>query len=233
MFEQNYAVRSIGDAAPDRRALFIRRTYLHLAFALIVFVALEAFLLQLDISYELTNKVLSAPFGWLMVLGAFMVVAWMARGMAHQESRGMQYLGLLLYVGFQAVIFVPLILVALTYAGPGLLVQAGIMTGLLFAGLTATVFITRKDFSFLRSALTVGGFVAIGLIVCAVLFGVSLGMWFSVAMIAFAAGAILYDTSRVMNDYSEEQYVGASLELFASVALLLWYVISLLMRLRN
>lgn len=233
MFTQDYAVRSIGDSAPDTRARFIRRTYAHLAMALLAFVGLEWLLLQFEATYVYTEKVLSMPFGWLGVLGAFMLLAWVARGMAHSASRGVQYLGLFLYVAFEAVIFVPMVLLAVVYVGPGVLVQAGLMTLLLFAGLTATVFITRKDFSFLKSILTIGFFIAMGLIACSFFFSIDLGTWFSVAMIAFAAGAILYDTSKVMNDYNEDQYVGASLELFASIALLLWYVLRLLISLRD
>jgi len=233
MFQQDYAVRSIGDAAPDTRARFIRRTYTHLAMALLLFVGLEWFLLRQEIALRLSEQILSKPYGWLAVLGGFMLVGWMARGFAHSASRSVQYAGLLLYVVAEAIIFVPLLLIALSYSGPGLLLQAGLMTGVLFIGLTATVFITRKDFSFLKSVLTIGFFIAMGLIVCSVLFGLTLGTWFSVAMIAFAAGAILYDTSRVLHEYNEDQYVGASLELFASLALLLWYVIRLLMALRD
>ncbi len=230
MFERDYPVHSMANAEPSSRARFIRRTYAHLAGALLAFGLLEAFLLQLEVSYTLSERVLSSQYGWLMVLGAFMLVGWFCRGMASSSSsKAVQYAGLGLYVVIEAIIFVPLIILALGVAGPGLLMEAGIMTGLLFAGLTATVFMTRKDFSFLKSALTVGFFIAMGLIVCAVLFGISLGTWFSVAMIVVAGGAILYDTSNVLHHYDEDQYVGASLELFASIALLLWYVIRLLM----
>lgn len=230
MFNQEYATHSMSNAAPDSRARFIRRTYAHLAGALLAFGLLEAYLLQLEVSYTLTERVLTMPFGWLMVLGAFMLVGWLCRGLANAtNNKGMQYVGLGLYVVIEAVIFVPLMILALGVAGSGLLVQAAVMTGLLFAALTATVFITRKDFSFMKSALTFGAFVAMGLIICAVAFGISLGTWFSVAMIVFAGGAILYDTSNVLHHYGEDQYVAASLELFASVALLLWYVIRLLM----
>ncbi|MGJ8654294.1 MAG: Bax inhibitor-1/YccA family protein [Opitutaceae bacterium] len=230
MFDREYAPRCMSNAEPDSRARFIRRTYAHLAGALLAFGLLEALLLQFEASYTLSERLLTMPYGWLMVLGAFMLVGWLCRGLANStNNKGMQYMGLALYVVIEALIFVPLMVIALGVAGPGLLVQAGVMTGLLFAALTATVFITRKDFSFMKSALTFGAFVAMGLIVCAVLFGISLGTWFSVAMIVFAGGAILYDTSNVLHHYEEDQYVAASLELFASVALLLWYVIRLLM----
>ena len=46
-------------------------------------------------------------------------------------------------------------------------------------------------------------------------------------MIALAGGAILYDTSNVLNHFPEDRYVGAVLELVVSVALLFWYVLSL------
>ena len=61
-----------------------------------------------------------------------------------------------------------------------------------------------------------------------VLFGFQLGTFFSVAMIALAGGSILYDTSNVMLRYPQDRHVAASLELFASVALMFWYVLRLL-----
>ena len=48
-----------------------------------------------------------------------------------------------------------------------------------------------------------------------------------------ACGTILYSTSKVMHDYQTDQYVAASLELFAAVALLFWYVLRLLMSLQR
>jgi len=105
------------------------------------------------------------------------------------------------------------------------------MTLLLFDGLTATVFISRKDFSFLGSTLCVVGFIALGLIVFAAFFPIDLGVWFSVGMIVFASAAILYDTSKALFRYDEDQYIIAALEIFASVALLFWYMIRLLMSL--
>src|SRR4030095_3857695 len=44
-------------------------------------------------------------------------------------------------------------------------------------------------------------------------------------MVARAGGSILYDTSNVLHHYPEDRYVGAALELFASVALMMWYVL--------
>jgi uncharacterized protein len=103
------------------------------------------------------------------------------------------------------------------------------VTFVAFAALTALVFLTGKDFSFLRSLLFWGGIVAMVLIFGGVLFGFRLGTYFSVAMVGFAGAAILYDTSNVLHHYQEDRYVAAALELFASVALMLWYVLRLFM----
>ena len=67
------------------------------------------------------------------------------------------------------------------------------------------------------------------LIVAAVIFGFELGVFFSVAMVGLAGGAVLHDTSKVLHHYPEDRYVAASLELFASVALMFWYVLQLFM----
>jgi hypothetical protein len=78
-----------------------------------------------------------------------------------------------------------------------------------------------------------GGVAALVLILAAVLFGLSLGIWFSVGMIALAGGSILYQTQTIMRRYPAEAYVGAAVQLFASVMLLFWYVLRLVGALRN
>jgi len=92
---------------------------------------------------------------------------------------------------------------------------------------------TRKDFSFLRAILMWGGVVAILTMVGGAVFGFQLGTWFSVAMIGFAGVAVLYDTSNIIHNYPEDRYVAAAMQLFASIALMFWYVLRLMMGNRN
>ena len=56
--------------------------------------------------------------------------------------------------------------------------------------------------------------------------------WFSLFVVppALAGVAILYDTSKILRDFPEDRYVGAALQLFASVALMFWYVLRLTSR---
>ena len=110
-------------------------------------------------------------------------------------------------------------------------VAAAIITVAGFAGLTAVALVTRRDLSFLRPMLLWGGVCALVLIGAAILFGLELGIWFSVAMIALAGGSILYQTQTIMRRYPAEAYVGAAVQLFASVMMLFWYVLRLLGRL--
>ena len=111
----------------------------------------------------------------------------------------------------------------------GVIQSAAVVTLLGFAGLTAVAFITRKDFSFLGSLLRWGFIVALVLIVAGAIFGFQLGTFFSVAIIGLAGAAILYDTSNVLHHFPEDRYVGAAMQLFASVAMMFWYVLRLFM----
>jgi FtsH-binding integral membrane protein len=166
---------------------------------------------------------------WLLILGAFMVVGWLASHVAHRvESKPLQYLALAGFVVAEAIIFLPLLYIAVL-TQPAVIESAAGVTLLGTAGLTAVAFMTRKDFSFLRGMLMWGGMLALVAIAGGVLFGFQLGTWFSVAMIGFAGAAVLYDTSNVLHHYPEDRYVGAALELFASIALMFWYVLRLFM----
>jgi hypothetical protein len=224
-----YPTFSVAQAADYERATFIRRTYMHLAGALLAFAFLESILLQMPAAKTLAmNMVSGGGMGWLLVLVLFMVVSWVANSWAlSSTSLSLQYAGLGLYVVAEAVIFLPLLFVAQARGGADVIPAAGIATLALFGGLTATVFLTRKDFSFLGPILGVGFFVALGVIVCAVLFKFQLGPIFAGLMAVFAAGAILYSTSNVMRQYRSDQYVAAALSLFAAVALLFWYILQL------
>ncbi len=219
-------------ARPGERADFIRRTYLHLAGAVGAFILVEYLLFQSGIAQAFTNVLAGTPFSWLLVLGGFSLLGWFSRSLASKaDSENVQYAGLGIYVVAQAIIFSPLIYTATLLSDPNVLPTAGILSLTMFGGLTAIAFITQKDFSFLGSILTIGGFIALGLIACSVLFKFSLGLLFSVAMVVFASAAILYDTSNVLHHYSIRQHVAASLELFASVALLFWYILRVVMSL--
>lgn len=224
---------TVANALPEQRAQFIRKTYLLLAAAILAFVGVEALLFMTPAAQGILSVVSSGGrLGWILVLVAFMGVSYLANRWAMSESSsGVQLLGYGVYIIAEAVIFVPMIYMAIYATGDfSVLGKAGIVTLGLFLGLTATVFITKTDFSFLGPILAIGGFLALGFIVASAIFGFSLGSVFAFIMVAFAGSAILYNTSNVMNTFNTNQHVAASLTLFASIALLFWYILSIFSR---
>ncbi len=209
----------------DTRAAFLTRTYIHLFGAIIAFVMIEVALFSSGLAETIARAMLSV--NWLFILGGFMVVSWIAsRAAFSAKSTVAQYAALGAFVFAEALIFVPLLYIANFYA-PGAIESAATVTLIGFAGLTAVAFLSRRDFSFLGGLLKWGMVLALVAIVAGVLFGFNLGTWFSVGMVGLAGAAILYDTSNIIRHFPEDRHVGASLQLFASVALMFWYVLNL------
>ncbi len=221
------ADRPVAEIDVDSRAVFVTRTYLHLFGAILAFTCIEVALFRSGVAWSMAEAMLGVP--WLLVLGGFVLVSWIASRAAHNaRSLPAQYAALVGFILAEALIFVPLLAQAFVRA-PGAIESAAVVTLGGFVGLTFVAWWTRKDFSFLGALLRWGAVGAILLIVAGLVFGLNLGTWFSVGMVLLAGGAILYDTSNVLHHYPEDRYVGASLELFASVAMMFWYVLRLFM----
>jgi FtsH-binding integral membrane protein len=229
--DYSYPTTSAEMASVDARASFIRNTYIHLLGAVLACVAIDAFILNVfhDQLAPLVGWV-TQGWHWLAFLGGFMLISYIADRWAHSNvSRQMQYIGLSVYVVAEALLLIPLLYIAANFGGKDVIWSAGLVTAIVFGGLTFTVLFTKADFSFLRWAIVAGSFIAFGLIIAAVVMGFSMGLWFSVGMVVLASGIILYNTSNVLHHYNTTQHVAASLALFASVALLFWYVLQIFM----
>ncbi len=228
--ENEFKPMLVAQLSNEEQVTFYKKTYTHVAGGVLVFILFEYILLQ---SETILNFALSMTQGWrwLLMLGGFMFITNYAENMALRTvDKNKQYLAYGLYILAEAFIFLPLIYIAIAYTQSfDLLNQAAIVTLSLFTGLSAIVLVTKKDFSFLKSGLTVGFFIAIGLIIAGTLFGFNLGLWFSVGMCALAAGSILYQTSNMVHKYSPDQHIPAALGLFASLMLLFWYVLRIFM----
>ncbi|MEC4004246.1 Bax inhibitor-1 family protein [Flavobacterium sp. SUN052] len=218
----------VSNATDVERGAFYKKTYQHVAIAILAFILLEAVLLK-TVPAEVILWMFSGKFIWLFIIGLFWLGSTLSNNLAFNPSREKQYLGLGLYVILEAVIFLPMIYIAAAYSGGEMITQAAVITLFMFTGLTAVVFFTKTDFSFLRTAIIIGGFVSLGTIVVGAIFGFNLGLWFSVGMVVLASASILYQTNQIKNQFGTEQYVGAALQLFASVMLLFWYILRILM----
>ncbi|NVJ65435.1 MAG: Bax inhibitor-1 family protein [Gammaproteobacteria bacterium] len=212
----------------DRRSAFITKTYNHLLASIVAFTLISVYFYQSGISEKILIFISQFSYGWMALFGGFVAASWIATHLAHSsQSKVTQYSSLIGFIIAEAIIFAPMLLIA---AGMADIIQsAAIVTLVGFGILTAIVFYTRKDFSFLRGMLMWGGGLAILAIVASLIFGFHLGTWFSVAMVGLAGAAILYDTSNVLHHYPEDRYVGAALQLFASVAMMFWYILRIFM----
>ena len=227
-------------APENERISFIRRTYLHLALAVAALVGLEAVLIRSGAAMDIMRTMWGSPVSLLLVLALFIGGGFLARYMARADMGvAVKYLGLALYVAIWSIMLLPILYIAMARYGVGIVNQAAALTLITFGGLTLTVLLTRKDFSFLGYGLMLASFGLLGLIVVAIVMpllggpAINLGMWFSFLVIALAAGYILYDTSNILHHYRTDEHVAASLELFGDVALLFYHILRVLMMSRD
>lgn len=221
--ERGFAI----DAAVDERLGFLRRTYLHLllelcAIALVTSVAIR-------VPAVLENSTLLGVVGLVGIL--FLVPRLLARG----ASRASQYVASALCVGFYGVLLTPLAYyVHLRFGSYALLGHAFVITACIFAGLTAYVFVTRKDFSAWGGALTMVTLGLLGFAVVSLFFGgLGANPLFSIVVIVVMSGWVLYDTSQILHRYHVDQYVAASVALLIDFVNIFYRVALLLMRSRD
>jgi len=222
----------VSHSSDVEKAEFYKNTYLHVAFAILAFIGVETVLLNV-VPPEVIGLMFAQKYTWLLVIGVFWLASFLATKWSLAQSKSTQYFGLAFYVLLEAVIFLPLIYIAVANAGTAVILQAATLTIAMFAGISAVAFTSKRDFSFLRNIIVIGGFIALGLIVGGAIFGFNLGLWFSVGMVILASATILYQTSKLKDGYTTNQYVGASLQLFASIMLLFWYILRILMSRRS
>nr|WP_315027741.1 Bax inhibitor-1 family protein [uncultured Chryseobacterium sp.] len=223
----------VADSSEVEKASFYKKTYLHVALSILAFIGVEAILLK-TVPPQIIAMMFGQRYIWLLIIGVFWLASILASKWSLSQSKSTQYMGLGFYILLEAIIFMPLLFIATNMQGGGnVIFQAATLTIAMFAGISAVAFTSKRDFSFLRNIIVIGGFISIGLIVGGMIFGFNLGLWFSVGMVILASATILYQTSKLKDSYGTNQYVGAALQLFASIMLLFWYILNILMSRRN
>ncbi|MGU3374905.1 Bax inhibitor-1/YccA family protein [Chryseobacterium sp. M5A1_1a] len=223
----------VAHSSDVEKASFYKKTYLHVALSILAFIGVETILLKI-VPKEVIAMMFGQRYTWLLIIGVFWLASILASKWSLSQSKSTQYLGLGFYILLEALIFMPLLFIATNMVGgANIIFQAATLTVAMFAGISAVAFTTKRDFSFLRNIIVIGGFISIGLIVGGMAFGFNLGLWFSVGMVILASATILYQTSKLKDSYGTNQYVGAALQLFASIMLLFWYILNILMSKRS
>lgn len=224
------------DQAPaDERATFLRKVYSLLlagilAFAGTLWAAANVQPVQ-DMAIGLWRTIAGAGgFGWILYMAIMMGGFFVVHAVATVKP-----LNLIAYFGWSfllALLAAPLVL-GVAAAQPTVLTQASTVTALVFTGLTAYVFMTGKDFSFLRGILGLGMILLIVMGLCSWIWGFGSPLLFSGLGIALFSGYILYDTSNIMHRYPSNMAVSAAVVLFTDVVFLFKNILILLMSLSN
>ncbi len=217
----------VGLQSAEVRTAFMGRVYARLVAGVAAFVLIELYLFTSGLAVAITEFVFSTS--WLLILGGFMVVSWLANSVALRATTpGSQWGGYLLLVAANALIFAPMLVIAEVQV-PGTVAAAGQYSIAGFVILSVIAHRSARDFTWLGATLRWFGVLALVAIVIAVVTGSALGTWFSLAMIGFAGAAILYETQVILRETPPGRETVAAMALFSSLALMFWYVLRLLM----
>jgi FtsH-binding integral membrane protein len=221
--EQGNPTIPVGLQGEAVRSAFMSRVYTRLVAGIVAFVLIEAYLFATGLAVAITQFVLGTS--WLLILGGFMIVSWLANSVALKAATpGSQWGGYLLLVAANAVIFAPLLVLAELQV-PGVIVAAGQYAIGAFIVLSVIAVRSARDFTWIGASLRWFAMLALAAIVLSVLFGFQLGTWFSLGMIGFAGAAILHDTQTILRDMPPGRETVAAMTLFSGLALMFWYLI--------
>jgi modulator of FtsH protease len=201
---------SVAQSSTEVRMEFIRKTYsLFLAGILTALIA-GTVCLRVEAVFNLAAMILSVPLVAIVLLFGTSMGA-----QAVSRVEGLNYVALFGFTAFIGFLFAP-ILAIYEMSAPGIVVEAAFLTTTIFGALTAYVFITKKDFSFLGGMLFVGvAALIIGGLANVFLFkSAGASYWMAWVTVLLFSGFVLFDTSRIMLRYDSKGYCSAALALF-------------------
>ncbi|HUS29236.1 MAG TPA: Bax inhibitor-1 family protein [Kofleriaceae bacterium] len=222
---------------------FLRKTYAHLGGALIALALLTGLIIKYATNFSMQVATVSPWIVLIVFIGGNIFAQRLAMS---ESSRATQYAGLGLAVTIWAFFLQGMIWFVIAkfggaYVDPrtreihyvmtgtamNVILQSVVITLAIFIGLTVTVFVTRKDFSFLRGVLSIALWAMIGVGIASWIFGFTFGALLSGVVVLIMAGYILYQTSMIMNSFPPRMYVAAALMLFGTVATLFIHVLNI------
>lgn len=225
------------DAAVDSRMAFVRRTYAHLLAELVGVAAVVWLALRTP---ALADLAIGLMVRWYVPLLALFGISLVTRKMLEgHRSIGVQYAAAAVWVFFFGLFITPLAMVAKHLTGSyAVLGEAAILTGCAFTGLTAYVFFTRKDFSFMRGALWMGSLLLLGVGIVAMAFGGGFGggggsIAYSAFGVLLMGGWVLHDTSKVLHHRHVGEHVAASVDLLVDFVYMFIHIASILLNSRR
>lgn len=200
------APRTAAEASVEDRLGFIRKVYA--LFFIATLFAVGGVMLCFMFPPLMMATAQHPWIALILMLGGVMG----AQGVRHVP--GVNLLALFGFTTLTGIIISP-VLYIIAQVNPASIVQAGVLTVGIFGGLTAYVFISRKDFSFLRGMVVTGLIVVIlaGLVNIFIASS-ALGFAVAAATLLLFSGFVLYDTSNIIRRYPTNEYVAGALSLY-------------------
>lgn len=200
----------VANSSGEVRLEFLRKTYALFMLGIVVTLLVGAATLQVQPLMAASLAVWRMPLLALVLLFGLSIGA-----QAVSRVEGLNYVALFGFTGLIGWLFTPL-LAFYELRQPGILGQAAALTTIMFGSLTAYVFVSKKDFSFMGGLLFVGliGLILGGLVNAFLLhspFTSYIMAWFTLLLFS---GYVLYDTSNIMLRYDSRGYCSAALSLY-------------------
>jgi modulator of FtsH protease len=203
----SYGMETAARAGVEERMAFVRKVYaLFFAATLAAIVGVAVGITNIGIM----RAVVAHPF-----LAFFLLMGGVMGAQAVRLVPVVNLLALFAFTALTGIIISPAIAIY-TQLNPASILQAGVLTVGIFGGLTAYVFASKKDFSFMRGMVTTG-LIVVFLAVVLNLFIVgssALSFAISCAALLLFSGFVLYDTSNIIRRYPTNEYVAGALSLY-------------------
>lgn len=217
-------------AAVAERATFLKKVYGILLLGILGFAATLWATANVpfanELAVDLGRLTMGHKWGWAIYMGIFVGGSMAVHALA--EKRPINVLAFAAWVVLLAFLIAPIVLYVNRVRGPEVITEASMLTALVFAGLTAIVFFTSKDFSFLKGILSLAGFALLAVGIAGAVFGFSIGLWFSAAIVVLMAGYVLYDTSTILHRLPTTMAMTGAILLFTDVVLLFKHILVML-----
>lgn len=203
----SYGAETAAQASVSERMGFVRKVYA-LFFAATLFA-----IVGVGIGFVFPQVMFAiAAHPWIAF---FALIGGVMGAQAVRLVPGVNLLALFAFTTFTGVFISPLIAIY-TQMNPASIWQAGLLTVGIFGGLTAYVFVSKKDFSFMRGMVTTGLIVVVlaSLLNFFIVGSSALAFAVSCAALLLFSGFVLYDTSNIIRRYPTNEYVAGALSLY-------------------
>ncbi len=207
----------------DTRLAFIRKVYSLFLVSLLATIAVTVSVLSVPIAADIAGRY------WYVWVGLYFLLSWFGEAIAAQ-GKTVGYIVLSVLSVVTGLAFGPTIRFYIGNQGVDIVYQALGLTTAIFGGLTAGVFITKQDFSFLRGFLWMGVLALIGVGVLGIFINFDFGMQQAITIggVLLFVGFILYDTSNILHHYREEQVAAAAAAIYLDFVILFMKLLRLL-----